>query len=197
MGLETARPARKQILWPKWRESCHSVIHSVIPSLVLCTSVRHCLGIGKTAENKMKSLLPWSVYSNASVIGGVSPPRLPHCQPGRQTPDLLYLPSPPGPPCPMHLPQHRESISLPLPSRYLERTPDAACGCTYRKEAWSCSRTRQTKTQGTQAGRCHRDPQASEMVFLKVRGQMESPSLTHKAAQVLNEYYQLLGLPGL
>lgn len=122
---------------------------------------------------------------SSAFLHPVSRPRLLHCQPGRQTPDLLYLPRPPGPPCPMHLSQHRESISLPLPSRYLERTPDAACGCTYRKEAWSCSRTRQTKTQGTQAGRCHRDPQASEMVFLKVRGQMESPSLTHKAAQVL------------
>lgn len=76
VGLETERPARRQILWPKWRESCHSVIHSVIHSLVLGTSVRPCLGIGKTAENKMKSLLPWSVYSNASVIG-VSPHRPP------------------------------------------------------------------------------------------------------------------------
>lgn len=27
-----------------------------------------------------------------------------------------------------------------------------------------------------------RDQQANEMVFLQVRGQMESPSLTHKAA---------------
>lgn len=169
----TLRPVRKKA------GGCHSLIHSM--SVCIYSPSGAALNTGKMAESKIKPLSPWSVHSNASVIS-VSPP-CPrpgplHCQPGRQT-----SPHPPGAtvsyassPAPR---KYKASSSLPPPGESSRHS------LQLHLETWSCSRQRQMKTQGTRARRCHRDQQANEMVFLKVREQMESPSLCTRHSRSL------------
>lgn len=158
----------------------HSLIHSFeIPVHPL--DARHCSERWENGENKTQSLPPWSVHSSASITGSpvlASAPPAWEMNAGPSAP-----PASQGPPCPMSYAsssaprKHQAFFSSLMPgasSRHCLRLHSDRGDLVLLQK-------RQTKTQGTQASRCHRDQPANEMVFLKVRGQAQSPSLMHKA----------------
>lgn len=153
-------------------EGCHSVIHS-LSVLVHLLYARHC------PEHQENSPCPHGVsilmLQSLAFVIAISPPcPCPgplHCQPGRQMLDLPHLP-------PASTKKMYGFLLFPSSWTELQKLPAAALR---QRGDLVLLQKRRMKTQGTQARRCHRDQRANEMVFLKVREQMESPSLMHKA----------------